>query len=80
MPRPRRIDIGLRSTVLSLYRQCLRLTGRLQFEHQDTWYDYIKLSFRQNREIQDPSKIKQLISDTRDQIEFTEKMLKSKNR
>lgn len=80
MARPRRVDAGLRSTVLALYRHCLRLTGRLQFEHQDTWYDYIKLTFRQNRGVLDPNKVKVLISEARDQIEFTERMLRLKSR
>lgn len=78
--RPRRIDRELRQSVIALYRRCLRLTGRLEYEHQSTWYEYTKIKFRGNRDMHDPSKIKGLMADAVDEIGFVEQMLNMKKK
>lgn len=76
--RPQRLDRHLQAAVLKLYRTCLRLTGKLVYEHQSTWYDYTKMKFRMNQDIKDSKKIKQLLSDAAEEVEFVENMLKLK--
>lgn len=56
------------------------MTARLVFEHQSTWYDYTKMKFRDNREIKDPQRIKNLIAEASEEIDFVENMLKLKKR
>jgi hypothetical protein len=78
--RPRRVDLQLQRTVLALYRKCLRMSGRLVYEHQNTWYDYTKIKFRGNRDIHDQTKIKRFLRDAEEELDFVEKMLKMKGR
>lgn len=76
--RQKKAALQLSSSVLALFRRCLRLTKRLEYDHQLTWYQYTKLKFEENRSVGDPKKIRLLIDQADDEIKFVEKILASK--
>ena len=76
--RQKKTTLQLSSSVLALFRRCLRLTKRLEYDHQYTWYHYTKLKFEENRSVRDPKKIKLLLEQADDEIMFVEKILASK--
>ena len=76
--RKKRLELQLRGVVLALFRKCLRLTQKLEPAHQGTWYHYTKLKFRENAGVNDPKKIKLLLSEAEAEISFVEKILREK--
>jgi len=58
----------LRSEVLKLWRQILNETRALQPEAQREVREWAKLHFRQNRDVQDLTQIKFLLSEGRKQM------------
>jgi len=62
-----------RSTILSLYRRCLRTAFRCpSFEHQQTWAGYARLKFRERVHERDPAIVKRGVADALEQTERLE--------
>jgi hypothetical protein len=64
---------------IHLYRQCMRIIKQLIPTHQKIWYDYTRLKFQENADCRDPVKLQKLIKDAKEELEWTESLVKRKS-
>lgn len=75
-----RPNASLRLACLRMYRHCLRVIRRLEPDHQRTWHHYARLKFAENTNERSSHKIKALIADAYEQINWTETLLNRKEK
>lgn len=63
---------------IALYRRCMKIIMRLQPNHQKIWYDYTRLKFEENAQVTDKAKIKKLIADAEEEINWVKSVLDRK--
>ncbi len=68
----------LRPTVKGFYKKCLKVIMTLQPDHQKIWYDYTRLKFAENENCKDPKKIKTLLSNAEEELDWVIKVVKLK--
>jgi hypothetical protein len=68
----------LRPQVLSLYRDALRVIQKFQPNHQQYWYDYLRLKMAENADVTDEKRIKLLMAEARESIEWTKSIIVAK--
>jgi uncharacterized protein (DUF2461 family) len=73
--RNRRLQAELRSQSLSLYRKCIRILQDLDYRHRKVWYDYTRLKYEEHKHLSDPERIKSLITDATEQIQWTKSII-----
>ncbi len=61
----------LKPQVLSFYRKALRVIQTLHSDHQLIWYDYLRLKYQESSTLTDEMKVKQLLSEGMDDLEWT---------
>ena len=69
----------LRPQVLQLYRECLKTCFLLQDAHQEEWYIYTQNKFRDAMTLNDDTKVRQLLRDGREELEWVKKVVAVKN-
>lgn len=70
-----RLQAEVRSQSLSLYRKCIRILKDLDSRHRKVWYDYTRLKYEENKHISDPERIKSIITEATEQINWTKSII-----
>jgi hypothetical protein len=78
--RNKRVDPLLRAAVLAMYRKCIRVSRQLEPNHQQVWYDYAGLKFREHKSLKDPRRVKSLLEDAKDEIDFVLNIIVNKTK
>lgn len=64
---------------LGFYRRAIKVIKQLEYNHQQLWYDYLRLKFEENATIRDPKRIKQVLEEGEESLEWTLSILKRKD-
>lgn len=64
--------------VIWLYRRCMKVIQQLQPNHQKIWYDYVRLKYDENANVTDKEKIKTLIRNGFEELDWVESVLARK--
>ena len=78
--RAQKESSNLRPQILRLYRECLKTCFLLQEAHQEEWYIYTQNKFRNAMSINDNVKIRQLLRDGREELDWVKKVIETKKR
>lgn len=76
--RKKAISAPLRTNVINLYRQCLKVIKVLEPNHQKIWYDYTKLKYEENKMLSEEKKIARVIQEAEEQIEWMKSIIDRK--
>lgn len=60
--------------VIGLYRECMRVIGKLQPDHQKLWYDYTRLKFQENAQC-NAAEVRKLVSNAHEELEWVKSVL-----
>jgi hypothetical protein len=66
--------------VRSFYRKTLRIIYQLEYNHQATWYDYLRLKLTANADIRDDKKISKLLAAGHEELELVSRVLEEKRK
>ena len=64
---------------LAFYRACLRVIGQLEPEHKKIWYDYTRLKYAENLNLQNGQKLQRILEESREELEWVKSVLSRKD-
>ena len=64
--------------VIDFYRRAVRLTLQLEANHKKIWYDYLRLKLEENAQLNDEKRIKLLLSEGEESLQWMLSILKRK--
>ena len=65
----------MRPIAKKFYRDCMRVVLQLKGDHKFVWKDYVRLKYNENLQLRDSNRIKQLLEDGQEQLEWVKKLL-----
>lgn len=65
-----------RPLALSFYRRALRVIRQLEGEHQEVYYVYLKMKYKENANLRDSKKIKTMLRDAEEELDWLVTVIK----